>query len=336
MKQILTIIILTAINLASCTNSNKTDELQKSRPTIGSVEILDPMGNTLIDSNAVVEILGEGYTWSEGPLWFEKQQMLLFSDVPHNIVYQWTEKEGVTPYLEPSGYTKAEERGGEMGSNGLLLNKDGKLILCQHGDHAIATMNADITQPQPDYITLTNSYNNKRLNSPNDITQDQMGNYYFTDPGYGLAKKEDQELPFSGVYKIDNAQKTSLLIDSISHPNGIALSPDGKTLYISNSGTSTLYAYNLDEEKNIQSGGVFFDFRNLKDQGSGGTDGLKVDSEGYIFTTGPGGVWILSKEGKPLAKINTEITTSNCSLSKDGKTLYMTSTDKVLRINMRK
>lgn len=336
MKQILTIAVLTAINLTSCSNSNNNNEQKNNRPTIGSVEILDPIAHTIIDSNAVIEILGEGYTWSEGPLWLDKEQILLFSDVPHNIVYQWTEKNGVTPYLEPSGYTQEEERGGEMGSNGLLLSKEGKLVLCQHGNHAIAVMNAPIAQPQPNYTTLVNSYNDKRFNSPNDITQDQQENYYFTDPGYGLAKKEDQELPFSGVYKIDNTNKTTLLIDSISHPNGIALSPDERILYVSNSGTSTLYAYDLDEDKNIQSGGVFFDFRNLKDQGSGGTDGLKVDNNGFIFTTGPGGVWILSKEGKPLAKINTEITTSNCSLSKDGKTLYMTSTDKILRINMRK
>src|SRR5690606_15160134 len=205
----------------------------------------------IIEPDAKVEILGEGFDWTEGPLWIKEHQMLLFSDIPQNSVFKWTENEGVELYLNPSGYTADLPRGGEVGSNGLLLDPAGQLVLCQHGDRRMAAMQAPLDSPKPDYTIIADQYQGKKLNRPNEAVYRGNGDLYFTDPPYGLEKNiQDplKEIPYQGVYKVSARGEITLLLDSLTRPNGIAFLPGEKTLIIANSDPANpfWYAYDLD------------------------------------------------------------------------------------------
>ncbi|HZF65278.1 MAG TPA: SMP-30/gluconolactonase/LRE family protein [Chitinophagaceae bacterium] len=303
---------------------------------IGSIERFSPQINKLIKPDAKLEIIAEGYEWSEGPVWVEKEKMLLFSDIPRNSIYKWTEKGGAELYLKPAGYTGSEERGGETGSNGLALTKDGKLVLCQHGDRRIAMMDAPLNAPQPRFISLADNYKGKKFNSPNDLVIRRNGDIFFTDPPYGLEKNmadQTKELSFQGVYKLSKNGDLKLLLDSIPRPNGIALTPDEKTLIVANSDgkTTRWHAYNFGRNDSLINHRIYGAPYTEK----GGADGLKIDSKGNVFATGPGGVWIFDKNGKTLGRLKIPAATSNCALSKDEKTLYITADMYVLRLKMR-
>src|SRR5450432_2625973 len=157
----------------------------------GHIEKLDPSLDAIVNSQAKVEIIAEGFDWAEGPLWIEQEKMLLFSDVPQNIIYKWTEEKGKEVYLAPSGYTGTIPRGGEKGSNGLALSKDGKLVICQDGDRCIAVMKAGLQDPKPAFTLLADNYQVKKFNSPNDMVYNGDGELFFTDPPYGLEKNMD-------------------------------------------------------------------------------------------------------------------------------------------------
>ncbi|MEJ7739801.1 MAG: SMP-30/gluconolactonase/LRE family protein [Chitinophagaceae bacterium] len=302
---------------------------------IGSFERLHPDMAKIVSPNAKIEIIAEGLDWSEGPLWIEDKKMLLFSDIPPNVIYKWTPQKGKEIYLKPSGYTGSTPRVGEPGSNGLILNRKGQLVLCQHGDRRMALMDAPIGDPKPKFITLADNYQGKKFDSPNDAVYNAKGDLYFTDPPYGLEKNVNdpaKEAPYQGVYKLAADGKISLLTDTISRPNGIAFMPGEKTILIANSDGKKpyWYAYDLDEN------GLFINGRIFYARESGGGDGLKVDKKGNIFATGPGGVWILNKTGTVLGKINIKSQTSNCALADDDKTLYVTADMYVLKITLRK
>lgn len=307
--------------------------------TIGSIERIDPALDAIIDAEAVVEILGEGYNWSEGPVWVESEKMLLFSDVPANTVFQWKEGRGVSVYLQPSGYTRSEpSQSREPGSNGLLLDAEGKLILCQHGDRRMARMDAPLADPMPVFVTVADRYEGKRFNSPNDAVLSSVGDLYFTDPPYGLPQQErdsTRELDVQGVYKVSPSGQVTLLVDSISRPNGVALMPDEHTLIIANSDPSkpVWYAYDIDGDS-LTNGRIFFDAANDKAE-KGLPDGLKIDREGNVFASGPGGIWIFDKGGKVLGRIKLPEATSNCALADDDRTLYITCDQYLLRVKMR-
>lgn len=337
--------ICTLLSSMSCMNSSNNTNQDNVGQQSGDnssfsaveVEILNDKAKGILDEKVEGAVIADKFIWSEGPLWIDDKEMLLFSDVPANVIYLWTQEEGLSEYLKPAGMTTAHEHDKEPGPNGLILNHQGELVICQHGDHALSIMDAPIENPQVKFKVLASKYQGKRLNSPNDVIIDKKGQYYFTDPDYGLAKIEDKELSFNGVFKIDKAGKLKLLIDSISHPNGLAFSPDEQNLYIANSNhdSPVIYKYRLDQNGDILDGGVFFDFKPLLDRGPGGPDGFKVDSNGNIYTSGPGGVWIINQEGEPLARLITENRVSNCALSKDEKTLFVTNTDKVLKIKLK-
>lgn len=324
-------------------NTSKTDN-RKDSASVSSenelflqVEFLNEQGKEKLEDSISATLLGEGFKWTEGPLWIEEKEMLLFSDIPNNKVFKWTEKEGMTEYLHPAGLTTDASEGREPGSNGLIYNSKGQLVLCQHGDHAISTLDADVDAPEARFVVLADHYEGKRLNSPNDVIEDSEGQYYFTDPDYGVASKEDKELSFNGVFKIHTSGDLKLLIDSISNPNGLALSPDEKYLFIANSNHEApyLYKYLMDDEGDPTQGEVFFDFTPFLDKGAGGLDGFKIDKQGYIYTSGPGGIWLISPEGEALARILLENRTSNCWLSEDESSLYVTNTDKVFKLTLK-
>lgn len=306
----------------------------------GHIEKLDPSLDAIINSNAKIEIIAKGFHWSEGPLWIEKQKMLLFSDVPENIIYKWTAKKGKEVYLTPSGYTGTIPRGGEKGSNGLALSKSGKLIICMDGDRRMAAMQAGINNPKPVFTTLSDNYNGKKFNSPNDMAYNNNGDLFFTDPPYGLEKNMNdplKEIPFQGVYKIKKSGALVLLLDSITRPNGIAITPDQKTLIIANSDSTKpyWYAYDFGAGDKLINPRIFYDVTTAAKSEKGLPDGLKIDSKGNVFATGPGAVWIFNKSGKLLGKIKFDGLVSNCSLSADEKTLYITANMYVLRVKMR-
>ncbi len=308
-------------------------------PTVGGFERVDPAFDELVPPDTKIERLAQGFDWSEGPVWVKDGGYLLFSDIPPNTIYKWKEGHGLSLYLKPSGYTSDIERGGEVGSNGLLIDTKGRLVLCQHGDRRMARMDAPLSDPAPKFTTLAAKYNGKRFNSPNDATFHKNGDLFFTDPPYGLEKNVNdptKELDFQGVYRLSTNGEVTLVSDKLSRPNGIAFSPDYKTLYVANSdGRNPIWmAFNVNENGKTDEGRVFFDARTLKSQRRGGGDGMKVDSQGNLFATGPGGVLVISPQGKHLGTILTGKPTSNCAFGKDGKTLYITADNYLLRVRL--
>jgi gluconolactonase len=333
MSRILLVAVMS--NFLSCNNN-----YNNNYKTTGSIERIDSSLNVIISENAKAEIIAEGFDWCEGPLWIENQKMLIFSDVPANTIYKWTEEKGKEIYLTPSGYTGTIPRGGETGSNGLVLRKDGKLVLCQHGNRQMAWMVADLANPKPVYKTIAGFYQSKKFNSPNDAVYRSDGDLFFTDPPYGLEKNmEDslKEIPFQGVYKVTSSGEVKLLIDSITRPNGIAFMPGEKTLIIANSDPDKKlwYAFDIDTNDSLINQRIFYDASSSPATEKGLPDGMKIDKNGNVFASGPGGVWIFNKEGKLLGKIKLPEAASNCALSADEKTLYITNDMYVLRVKLR-
>jgi len=296
-------------------------------PTLGRIERLDSAFDALIPPDVVIEKLAEGFDWSEGPVWVRAGGYLLFSDVPRNVVLKWQEDAGVSEFLKPSGYTGQTARGGEPGSNGLTLDAQGRLVLCQHGDRRVARLESN-----DDFRTLAGSYRQRRFNSPNDLVVKSNGDLYFTDPPYGLEGLNDspkKELMFNGVFRISAGGAVTLLTDALTFPNGLAFSPDERTLYVAVSDPQrpVIMAYDVKADGNLAQGRVFFDAAPLaKDKDRKGLpDGLKVDEAGNLFATGPGGVLVISPDGKLLGILNTGEATANCAWGNDGSVLYLTA-----------
>ncbi len=308
--------------------------------TVGKIETLDASLNLIVSPNAKMEVLSRGHVWTEGPVWVPGLEAVLFCDIPPNKIFKWSESEGSNLYLTPSGYTGDAERGGEVGSNGLLLDAEGRLVLCQHGDRRVARMEAPLDQPAPSFVSLAERWDGKRLNSPNDAVFHPNGNLYFTDPPYGLEfRMEDstKEIDFQGVYMADAAQNVQLLTDELTRPNGIAFSPDYKTAYVANSDPERAIwmAYDVQEDGTFANGRVFFDATAMVADKKGLPDGLKVNAEGILFATGPGGVLIFSPDGSHLGTLNTGEATSNCAFGADEKTLFITADMYLLKIDLR-
>ncbi|MBX2817814.1 MAG: SMP-30/gluconolactonase/LRE family protein [Saprospiraceae bacterium] len=307
---------------------------------IGSIEVMDERALQYVDRNQQMEVLAEGHEWTEGPVWLPAQNMLLYSDIPRNSIYAWQEGRGSELYLKPSGYTGKIERVGEPGSNGLLLDPEGKLVLCQHGDRQIGRLVGSLEEPAAVYETVADRWEGQRLNSPNDAAYHSNGMLYFTDPPYGLEKNMDdptKEIPFQGVYRIGKDGSVELLIDSITRPNGIAFSPDFLSMYVacSDGSKAQWHQYALSSEGDILSGRVLHDVTSYVGKEKGLPDGLKVHPDGTLFATGPGGVWILSAEGTPLALIRTGEATANCAFDDDYKNLYITADMYLLRLPLK-
>jgi gluconolactonase len=298
---------------------------EKLPPFGMSIERLDPTLDALISTDAKVEKLAEGFNWSEGPTWY--QNSVVFSDVPENIIYRW--KPGSTSaevWLKPSGMTTPTAGFREQGSNGLAVDAKGSLVICQHGDRRIARLNPD----GKTFSTIADKYDGKRFSSPNDLTFRKNGDIYFTDPPYGLDKLNDsplKEQPVNGVYRVEPNGRVTLVVKDLTFPNGIALSPDEKILYVavSDPKETRIMAYDLQADGTATNGRVFFDAERVKKPGSkGGCDGMKVDTKGNIFSTGPGGVLVISPEGKHLGTVLTNQQTGNCCFGgADGSELYI-------------
>ncbi len=336
MKTLSALAVAALAGLTACVQHDLTPPMPG--PSFRRIERMDPRLDKLIPKNAEVEVLAEGFIWTEGALWLPSEKCVIFSDIPNNRIMKWKEGQGASLYLKPAGYTADLPRGGETGSNGLILDPQGRLVLCQHGDRRMARMDAPLNAPAPRFVTLADRYDGKRLNSPNDAVYHSNGTLYFTDPPYGLEKRmEDpaKQLDFQGVYRLTPNGELSLLTKEITRPNGIAFSPDEKKLYIASSDPDkAIYmVYDVKGDGTLANGKVFFDATKwYKDGQLGLPDGIKCDVQGNLWATGPGGVYIFAPDGTVLGAIRTGARTANIHWGDDGSVLYICAHMGMLRV----
>ena len=297
---------------------------------IGEIVRLDPRVDTLVPAEAAIEKLADGFTFIEGPVWDRQHSRLLFSDVRGNEIYQWSEAGGASTFIDP---VFEGDRTGKrsISSNGLTLDAEGRLIICEHGNRRISRLEDDGSRS-----VVVEAYEGAQLNSPNDAVFASDGSLYFTDPPYGLEGLEespDRQLDFNGIYRLGPDGQLEVLVRDQTRPNGIALSPDETTLYVANSDAENKVwmAYDIDET-GASNARVFYDLNDQTDPGT--ADGMKVDLAGNLFATGPGGVWIVGPDGIHLGTIKTGEGTANVGWGDDGRTLYMTSSTSLYRIRL--
>lgn len=339
MRKLILSLPLTALTLFGAPPFTISAQDSTNFPRIGEVISLDPALASLVAEDAVIEVLSSGFVWSEGPVWVAEKEhpfggYVLFSDIPNNRVVRWDEGVGAKTWLQPAGYTGVADYGGEPGSNGLILDENGQLISCEHGDRRLSLLTAGGGKR-----TLVDNYEGQRLNSPNDACLGADGKtIYFTDPPYGLPNRwEDplRELDFCGVYRLTPDGTVTLLTKEMTRPNGLAFSPDFKTLYVAQSDPDAALwkAFPVKEDGTLGEGHVFYDATAAVKEGLPGLpDGLKVDEKGNLWATGPGGVYVLTPEGKLLGRISTGERTANCTWGNDGTVLYLTADMYLCRI----
>ncbi len=293
-----------------------------------SIERLDPALDKLIPADPKLEVLAKGFGWSEGPVWDAKTGELLFSDVPGNVIYAW--KDGkIREFMRPSGYSGDDPAWRSSGSNGLTFDAKGRLLIAEHGDRRVSVLTENGGKE-----TVADRFEGKRFNSPNDIAVHSSGAIYFTDPIYGLPKGEEdpaREIDFCGVFRIGTDGEVSLVTKELERPNGLAFSPDEKTLYVANSHRprAIILAVSIGEDGMAADTKVFFDTKNI--EGKGSPDGLKVDDAGNLWATGPGGLLVISPQGKFLGRVLTGKATANVAFGgKDGKTVFLTAHDSLV------
>jgi gluconolactonase len=334
-RQALSALPLLLVLVFSLRLTSETAQQQAQASPAGRLVRLDPRFDHLVPMDTTLDKIADGFTWLEGPAWNHNGGYLVFSDIPSNVVYKWKENEGVSLLLQPSGYTGPEPfPGQEPGSNGLTFDADGRLVLAQHGNRRIARLEPDGRQ-----TVLVDRYRGKRLNSPNDLVFDSKGNLYFTDPPFGLPGVFDdpnKELEFQGVYRLSPDGELALLIKNLKAPNGLALSPDEKTLYVTDvdNQRAAWHAYDLQADGQVANGRVFYDAAAWKKPPFFGPDGLKVDRDGNLFAARPEGINIFAPDGTLLGMIETGVPTSNCAWGDDGSTLYITAGTALFRIRL--
>jgi gluconolactonase len=317
----------------------------KSAPL--QIDKLDASIDRIIPTGATLECVTAGYTWTEGPVWVGGS--LFFADIPGNSIHKWTPGTGASVFLQPSGYKGSTPYGGpEPGSNGMTLDTLGRLTIAGHAQRNVYRL--ETLNPAAPVTILADSYHGKQLNSPNDLIYSSDGSLYFTDPPYGLRTQKDndpeKQLQVNGVYRIPHAlqQKPGapparadlqLLVSDLTRPNGIAFSPDEKYLYVDNSEPKKLWMrYRVQPDGTLTDGKVIYDA--TSDPRPGSPDGLKVDEQGNIYSAGPGGVWIFSPEGKPLATILIAEKVANVAWAgADRTTLYIAASSSIYRVHLK-
>ena len=303
-------------------------------PGAGTILRVDPAFDALVPLDATIEKLADGFQFTEGPVWVRQGEgapHLLFSDIPANAIKKWSTDAGVTDFMNPVYDGDPGERT-QVGSNGLLIDSDGRLILCEHGNRRVSRIEADGS-----ITVLADSYDGKRLNSPNDAVFHSNGWLYFTDPPYGLAGQDDdptKELDFNGIFRVSPEGDVQLLVSDQTRPNGIGLSPDERTLYVANSdgNQKVWFAYDVLDDGTLGPGRVFFDVNT--ERAPGAADGMTIDRNGNLFATGPGGIWVISPEGRHLGSIQPDEVPANAAWGDDGNTLYMTARTGLYRIRL--
>jgi gluconolactonase len=307
--------------------------VKESFPFVGSILRLDPALDALVPPDAKIEKIGSGFKFTEGPLPFSNGNVW-FSDVVGNVVRQWSPDGSITEILRPGGADNPDyaPAGSFIGPNGMVFDKDGSVLLCQHGNRRIVRIDKD-----RHVSLLVDRWNGKRFNSPNDLVFKSDGALYITDPPYGLVKQDDdpsKEIKFNGVFRYADGKVTPVIRD-LTRPNGIAFSPDEKYLYISNSDEKhkVWMRYEVQPDGSVANGKLIFDA--TAEPAAGNPDGMKVDARGNIYGAGPGGLWIFSPEGKHLGTIKPGETPANCNWGgPDHKTLFITAETGLYRIRL--
>jgi gluconolactonase len=296
---------------------------------------LDPRFDRLVPPGTSLEKIVDDHGWAEGPVWVRDGGYLLFSDVVKNTIYRWKKGEGETVFLRPSGYTGSSPfTGPEPGSNGLALDPMGRLVFCQHGDRRISRREADGR-----LTALVDHFERKRINSPNDLVFKSNGDLYFTDPPFGLPRTFDdpgKELSFQGVYRLTHGGRLTLLTKELSAPNGIAFSPDERTLYVSNADRRRLVwmAFEVNPDGTLGRGRVLYDGTESLADRRGTADGMKVDTQGNIFGAGPGGVYVFAPDGAMLGWFDFGGNVGNVAWGEDGSTLFIAANAAVYRVRL--
>lgn len=325
-----------AVSLLAGLSSSNGEPSARSTPfsTAGRIERTDPRLDELLDTSVPIEVIAQGFRWAEGPLWLPQEEALVLSDVPANTSYRWSEKSGLARFLAPSGYTGPYDREPHQGSNGMELGPKNEVLICQHGDRRVARL-----EPLNTFTTLADRFEGKRFNSPNDLVATRQGVIFFTDPPYGLnGLSVKPELDFSGVYRLDRDGTVTLVTRELKFPNGIALSPDERTLYIANSDEERPVVIAFDLTADARPAGasrlVFNALPLAKKRGmSRPMDGLTTDERGNLWASGPGGVLILSPQGELLGSLLIDRDAANCAFGgDDGRSLFVTASNALLRI----
>jgi len=302
------------------------------------VVVYDDRFYKFIDRDSQVEFLAGELEWAEGPVWVESLDALLFSDVAANKIYRWDESRGLSVFVHPSGHAPDNAATSWRGSNGLAIDENGALLLAQQGNRTLSRMSAPLSNPAPDYEVLASKYRGKLINSPNDLVVHRSGDVYFTDPPYGLAgfeKSPDIELDFFGVFRLSKNNNLSLVNRNIEKPNGIALSTDHSTLYVSNSEVdkADIIAIELDTKGKPRNSRLFFEGAKLIPDGPGSTDGMTMHPTDYLFVSIPNGLGVLSPTGELLGKVALGQVT-NMTLNNTHSYLYITSPNRLLRLEI--
>lgn len=302
------------------------------------IVVYDDRFYKFIDANSQLEILATELGWAEGPVWIESLNSLLFSDVAANKIYQWSESKGLSVYLYPSGHAPDNTSQLWRGSNGLAIDEHGNLFLAQQSNRTLSRMLSPINNPAPNYEVLARRYGSKLINSPNDLVVHHSGDIYFTDPPYGLSgfeKSPDIEMDFFGVFRLTKHGELILVTKRIDIPNGIALSNDHTTLYVSNSAENKaqIIAIELDHQGNFEKSLLFFDGKNLVSDGPGSTDGMVVHPTDFLFISIPNGLGVLSPKGELLGKISLGQTT-NMAFNHSLSHLFITTPKRLMRLKI--
>ncbi len=307
-----------------------------STPREVNVEIIrqDPAMDAIVGPNPKIFKLAEGFQFTEGPIWVRDGGYFLFSDPNANIIYKYTKDGELSIFRQPSGYSGADiAEYGQPGSNGLTLDGQGRLTINEHGNHRVSRLEKD-----GKLTVLADRHEGKRLNSPNDLVYKSDGALYFTDPPFGLPKFYDdsrRELLYSGVFRISPDGKLTLVNNELKGPNGIAFSPDEKYLYVGNwdPEKKIVMRYEVKANGSLANGSVFFDM--TKAPGEDALDGIKVDQQGNLYVSGPGGLWVISPAGKHLGTIIAPKHVHNMAWGdEDGKTLYLCARSGLYRMRL--
>jgi gluconolactonase len=325
------------ILLVACATPDRVQDFA----VVGRLTAFHPAFHAVVAADARIEKIADGFTWAEGPAWIagtDDGGFLLFTDVPENTLYRWSEADGLSVFLKPSGYAGPDTDAlREAGANGLFAEPGGSVLLADSGSRVVARLDPRTRRK----TTLAASFDGKRFNSPNDLVRRSDGTVFFTDPPYGLKGLDEspvKELPFNGVYRLDPDGGVHLLDDGLRFPNGIALSPDERTLYVANSDPDRpiWMAYTLSADGAVHDKRVFADASDLVgDANPGLPDGMAVATDGTLFATGPGGVIVFAPNGKRLGRIETGTAVANCAFGDDGRTLYLASDAFIARVRVK-
>ena len=353
-SQLITFVGMTVLGLAPvCVESGAIGQAASVAGATGILDSapikfdrLDPAIDQIIPKGAMLERIADDFKWVEGPIWVNNE--LYFAEIPSNSIRKWTPNGGVSIFLQPSGYKGPAPYGGpESGSNGMTLDVRGRLTVAGHAQRDVYRFES--LDPKGPFTILADSYQGKKLNSPNDLVYKSDGSLYFTDPPYGLRTQRDddpeKQLKVNGVFRIPHSfeQKPGaapdraalqLLVSDLTRPNGIAFSPDEKYLYVNNTEPKKIWMrYRVQHDGTLIEPKLLYDA--TADTRPGAPDGMKVDEKGNIYSAGPGGIWIFSPEGKPLGTILISEKTANVTWAgPDRKTLYITASSSLYRVHL--